>query len=144
MNTTNNSPANMGPSADSLDEVRSFFSGDRFATDALDAQIDEASVGRSRVSMTVKAQHRNAMGNVMGGVYYTLGDFAFAVAACTGQRLTVSASSSLDNLKPAQGDTLRAVCHIEKDGSRLCFGRVDIFDGENTLCARMNVTGCRV
>jgi len=32
-------------------------------------------------SLTLEAKHKNALGAVMGGVYFTLADFAFAVAS---------------------------------------------------------------
>lgn len=128
----------------SLEDIRTQFKNDRYATESLGAVIEEAGEGFARVSMAVDSRHRNAMGAVMGGVYFTLGDYAFAIASNVGQPPTVSVSNSIDYLAAAKGDRLVAECRMEKAGRSLCFARVDVLDGEDRLCARMNVTGARV
>ena len=45
------------------------------------AQIDEIGDHSAKVSLIINEHHKNAMGGVMGGVYFTLADFAFAVAS---------------------------------------------------------------
>lgn len=128
----------------SLEEIRAQFKNDRYATESLGAVIEEAGEGFARVGMVVDSRHRNAMGAVMGGVYFTLGDYAFAIASNVGQPPTVSVSNSIDYLAAAKGDCLVAECRMEKTGRSMCFARVDLLDGEGRLCARMNVTGARV
>lgn len=127
-----------------LEQVRERFKNDRYATESLGAVIEEAHEGYARVSMEVGPQHRNAMGAVMGGVYFTLGDYSFAIASNVGQPPTVSVNNSIDYLTAAKGDHLVAECHMEKAGRAMCFARIDVCDGEGRLCARMNVTGARV
>lgn len=127
-----------------LEEIRDQFKNDRYATESLGAVIEEAREGYARVSMEVGPQHRNAMGAVMGGVYFTLGDYSFAIASNVGQSPTVSVNNSIDYLTAAKGDRLVAECHMEKAGRTMCFARIDVCDGEGRLCARMNVTGARV
>ena len=63
-----------------LEEVRILFREDRFATEN-GAVIDEIGDHSAVCSLTVTDSHRNAMGAVMGGTYFMLADFAFAVAA---------------------------------------------------------------
>ena len=63
-----------------LAEVRKIFEGDRFATEN-GAVIEEIGERSAVCSLTITDSHRNAMGAVMGGVYFMLADFAFAVAA---------------------------------------------------------------
>ena len=77
-----------------LNEVRKFFENDKFATEN-GAVIDEIGDYTATCSLKITDSHRNAMGAVMGGVYFMLADFAFAVAAITSIR---SASSSIDLL----------------------------------------------
>ena len=127
-----------------LEQIRDQFKNDRYATESLGAVIEEAREGYARVSMEVGLQHRNAMGAVMGGVYFTLGDYSFAIASNVGQPPTVSVNNSIDYLTAAKGDRLVAECHMEKAGRAMCFARIDVRDGEGRLCARMNVTGARV
>ena len=63
-----------------LEEVRKIFEDDRFATEN-GAVIDQVGPHSATCSLTITASHRNAMGAVMGGTYFMLADFAFAVAA---------------------------------------------------------------
>ncbi len=56
------------------------FENDRFATEN-GAVIEEVEEHYAKCSLKLGSRHRNAMGAVMGGVYFTLADFAFAVAA---------------------------------------------------------------
>ncbi len=127
-----------------LEDIRAQFKNDRYATESLGAVIEDAGEGFARVAMEICPQHRNAMGAVMGGVYFTLGDYAFAIASNVGQPPTVSVSNSIDYLSAAKGSRLVAECRMEKSGRAMCFARIDVRDGEDRLCARMNVTGARV
>ena len=63
-----------------LEEVRRIFAGDRFATEN-GAVIEEIGDHSATCSLVITDSHRNAMGAVMGGTYFMLADFAFAVAA---------------------------------------------------------------
>lgn len=63
-----------------LEEVRKIFEGDRFATEN-GALIEAISDHSATCSLMITDSHRNAMGAVMGGTYFMLADFAFAVAA---------------------------------------------------------------
>ena len=64
----------------SLEEVRRIFEGDRFAIEN-GAVIEEIGERSATCSLIITDSHRNAMGAVMGGTYFMLADFAFAVAA---------------------------------------------------------------
>lgn len=125
-------------------EATDYFKGDRFAVGTLGIKILEASRGHSKCEMAVTDSCRNQMDNVMGGVYFTLADFAFAVACNTAQSPTVSVNLSMDHMRPAKGDTLTAVGTVDKFGRTLVFARVEVFDGEGNLCSRMQATGARV
>ena len=63
-----------------LEEVRTIFEKDRFAM-VNGAVIDEIGDHAAACSLILTDSHRNAIGAVMGGVYFMLADFAFAVAA---------------------------------------------------------------
>ena len=51
------------------------FENDRFATEN-GAMIEEVEEHYAQCSLKLGSRHRNAMGAVMGGVYFTLADFA--------------------------------------------------------------------
>ena len=65
----------------SLAELREFFSHDRYATSTTGIEILEAQDGYAKVGLAVHEGHMNAGNRVMGAVYYTMADFAFAVAS---------------------------------------------------------------
>ena len=61
-------------------ETVELFQNDRFATEN-GAVIEEVDDHYAKCSLVIEDRHRNAMGAVMGGVYFTLADFALAVAS---------------------------------------------------------------
>jgi len=63
-----------------IEEVRKIFEHDRFATEN-GAVIEAIGDHSATCSLVVTDSHRNAMGVVMGGTYFMLADFTFAVAA---------------------------------------------------------------
>lgn len=126
-----------------LEEVRAFFARDRYATTSLDPTIEEARPGYARVSMEIGPDHKNGMGALMGGVSFTLADFAFAIASNIGQPPTVSTNNAIDYLGTPRDAHLVAVCEVEKAGRTLCFARVFVADGAGNPVARVNVTGMR-
>lgn len=66
---------------DLTDIARSVFSDDRFATEATGIVIDHLDSHTAQCSLSLDGRHRNARGVAMGGVLFTLADFATAVAA---------------------------------------------------------------
>ena len=74
-----------------LEEAKAYFQNDRFATDN-GAVIEEVTRDYAVCSLQLTDHHRNAMGNVMGGAVFMLGDFAFAVASNFQKAATVSAT----------------------------------------------------
>ena len=76
------------------EEMIRTFEKDRFAT-CNGAVIDQVGDHYAKCSLRIEENHRNAMGAVMGGVYFTLADFAFAVAANWQHMETVSLNSEI-------------------------------------------------
>lgn len=118
------------------------FEKDRFATDN-GAVIDEVDDHYARCSLHIEAKHRNAMGAVMGGVYFTLADFAFAVAANWQEIGTVSLNSEIAYLGAARGDVLSAEAVCVKNGRTTSYYRIEVKDGQGNLAAIVNTTGYR-
>ena len=81
------------------------------------------------------------MGAVMGGVYFTLADFAFAVAANWQKLGTVSLNSEIAFLGSAKGDRLTAEAFCVKDGRTTSYYRVEVKDSEDRLVVVVNTTG---
>lgn len=126
-----------------IDEVREFFRGDRFAYEALSPVIEEARRGYAKVRLDIAPSHRNVYGNLMGGATFTLCDYAFSIAACIGQPPTVTTNCSIDYLGVPKTDTVVAEAVIEKAGRSLAFGIVRVRDSAGNPVARVNATGFR-
>ena len=126
-----------------LEEVRKIFEGDRFATEN-GAVIEEIGDHSATCSLIIKDSHRNAMGAVMGGTYFMLGDFAFAVAANWKKLGCVSIHSDISFLGPAKGEKLIAEAICVKDGKTTACYKTDIRDELGNLVATMTTTGCHI
>ena len=85
-----------------IEEVRALFAKDRYATDS-GAYIEEIGEHYAKCSIRLDERHRNAVGAVMGGVYFTLADFTFAVATNWKKPEVVSLNSTVTYLAPAKG-----------------------------------------
>lgn len=126
-----------------LEEVRKLFEGDRFATEN-GAVIDAIGHRSATCSLVLTDAHRNAMGAVMGGTYFTLADFAFAVAANWEKMGCVSLRSDISFLGAAAGQKLIATATCLKDGRTTVCYRVDVTDETGRLVALVTTTGYRV
>ena len=126
-----------------LEEVRKTFEADRFATEN-GAVIEQIGAHSATCSLVLTDSHRNAMGAVMGGTYFMLADFAFAVAANREKMGCVSLRSDISFLGAAKGQKLIAKAVCIKDGKTTTCYRVDITDELGNLTATMTATGYHV
>lgn len=126
-----------------LEEVRKLFEADRFATEN-GAVIDEIGDHSATCSLVITDSHRNAMGAVMGGTYFMLADFAFAVAANWEKMGCVSLHSDISFLGSAKGKKLIAKASCVKDGKTTACYRVDVTDELGNLAVTVTTTGYHV
>ena len=124
----------------SIEEIREFFSKDRYATES-GAFIEEVGEHYSKCSIELNEMHRNAVGGVMGAVYYTLADFAFAVATNAEVPGTVSLSASMAFLRACKGNRLICEAKLIRDGKSTCYYEMPITDENGTLLTVVNITG---
>lgn len=101
--------------------ARKVFADDRFATEATGIVIDQVDNHTAQCSLKLDGRHRNARGVAMGGVLFTLADFAAAVAANSdclsdGNLRWVSLNSSIHFLAPVSGNSLMATASPLKLG----------------------------
>lgn len=122
------------------EETIRLFEKDRFATEN-GAFIEEVDDHYARCVLEVEERHRNAMGAVMGGVYFTLADFAFAVAANWQEIGTVSLVSDIAYLGTAKGNRLTAEAFCVKNGRTASYYRIEVKDEFGKLAAIVNTTG---
>ncbi len=110
-----------------IDEARDHFRKDRFATDA-GMVVDEMGDDYSVCSVVLNDGHRNAYGGVMGGVIFTLADFAFAVCANNIHSLSVAQQVSINYLSAPKGTKLIAKARCIKNGKTTSVLNVDVSD----------------
>ena len=123
------------------DEARDFFKGDVYATQVTSIFIEDCGTRYAKCSLALEPKHRNAVGQVMGGVLFTLADFTFAVAANNGGVPTVTSVSQITFLSPVRGEKLFAETTFIKDGRRSCHYLIEITDDRDTLVATVTSTG---
>lgn len=126
-----------------LEEVRRIFEGDRFATEN-GAVIEEIGDHSATCSLVITDSHRNAMGAVMGGTYFMLADFAFAVAANWERMGCVSLRSDISFLGTTKGERLLAKAVCVKNGRTTACYRVDVTDEYGNLAATVTTTGYHI
>ena len=110
-----------------IEEARSFFKKDRFATEN-GMQIDELDDRHSLCSMELWDSHKNANDGIMGGVIYTLADYAFAALVCNIHNPTVAQQVSMNFLSAPKGKKLFARAECRKDGRTSTIVTVDVTD----------------
>ena len=126
-----------------LDEVKVLFKNDRFATEN-GAKIEEVGKNSATCSLVIANSHRNAMGAVMGGAYFMLADFAFAVASNWENMGCVSLRSDISFLGSPKGDKLIAKAVCIKNGKTTSLYRIDVTDEFGNLTATITTTGYRL
>ncbi len=135
------------------DHARQIFAHDRYATEATGITIDAIHDGQATCSLTLEPRHRNAKNAVMGGVLFTLADFAFAVAIHSDllneqggevELQWVSSSSTIHFLRPATGDRLTAITQCVKKGRRSALYEIHISDSHQREVALVITEGARI
>lgn len=127
-------------SQEELERVRELFKNDRFATEA-GAVIDEIGDHYAKVSLTLNEHHKNAAGGIMGGVYFTLADFAFAVAANWQSIGTVSINTDISFVGVPRTGRIIAETQLIKDGRSTCCYNVDVRDDAGNPVAAVKILG---
>ncbi len=126
-----------------LQEARSFFTNDHFATDngfTLEALTENGAV----CAVSLSQRHQNAEGGVMGGTILALADFTFAVASENAHRPTVAQQVSLSFLNASKGTRLISTATCIKSGRSSCVYRIDIKDDLGKDIAQAMFTGFKL
>lgn len=120
---------------DITERAREIFSHDLFATEATGIAIEHVGEHESRCSLRVGEKHCNARGVVMGGVLYTLGDFAAAVAVNMNTLQWVSLDATMHYLAAVPlGATLVATAKAIKHGRTTALYQTIIENPDNGKC----------
>ncbi len=111
----------------SIEEAREFFKNDKFATNT-GIRIDELGNDYCQCSLEINDGHKNGLGGVMGGVMFTLADFAFAVLSNHLHFPTVAQQVSVNYLSAPKGEKLIAEAICKKNGRSSSIINVDVVD----------------
>lgn len=128
---------------DSLEEAREFFYKDKFAVDT-GVVLDELTEDKAVCSLMVTNDHKNAYGGVMGGVIFTLADFAFAVLSNQIHQLTVAQQVSINYLSAPKGEKLIAEATCRKSGRTSSIVIVNVSDDVGRDVAQFVGTGFKL
>lgn len=113
---------------------------DKFAI-SIGVQVIEALSDRAICKLKINETHHNGLGLVNGGVLFTLGDYALAVAANANGSQTVTLNSTIDFIKSAKEGTLVAVATPIKTGRTISRYKVEItLEETSQLIAILNAT----
>ena len=126
-----------------LEEAREFFYKDKFAV-TTGITLDEISQDEAVCSLEITDEHRNAYGGVMGGVIFTLADFAFAVLSNQIHQLTVAQQVDIHYLSAPKGEKLIARATCRKSGRTSSIVNVDVSDDTGRDVAQFIGTGFKL
>ena len=127
----------------SLQEAQEFFKKDAFAT-GNGMQVDEIGEEGCVCSMKLTDQHKNAIGGIMGGAIFSLGDFAFAVTVNHVHMPSVAQQMNINFLAPPKGDTLIAKTHVKRSGRTSTIVNIDVTDNTGRDVAQLTGTGYKL
>ena len=126
-----------------LEEAREFFYKDKYAVNT-GITLDEITEEEAVCSLDLTDDHRNAYGGVMGGVIFTLADFAFAVLSNQIHQLTVAQQVDIHYLSAPKGNKLIAKATCRKSGRTSSIVNVDISDDTGRDVAQFIGTGFKL
>ena len=110
-----------------LEEAQECFVNDRFAT-GNGCVLEEVGDAYAVASVEIRDEHRNGLGSVMGGLIFTLADFAFAVVANQQHYPTVGLDGDIRFLSATKGTKLFARGTLVKTGRATTVCRVEVTD----------------
>lgn len=128
---------------DTIESAREFFYKDKFAVNT-GITLDELTEEEAVCSLELTDEHKNAYGGVMGGVIFTLADFAFAVLSNQIHQLTVAQQVDIHYLSAPKGDKLTARATCRKSGRTSSIVNVDISDDTGLDVAQFIGTGFKL
>jgi acyl-CoA thioesterase len=117
-----------------MEMINKMLSRDRFAR-LCGLKMVEAANGRSVVTMEIRDDHLNALDMVHGGAFFTLADYAFALAANSRDLPAVALSASMVFLRPGRAGRLTATAWEVSLAKKVGTYTVEIRDEAGELLA---------
>ncbi len=126
-----------------IEKIREYFSRDLYATEVTGVVIEDAHKNYAKCSLEIRPEHRNALGGVMGGAYFTLADLTFAVASNIGNPPTVSVTGQITYLGVTKGEKLIAESECLHSGRSGCSFLIRVRDDLGNDVAAVTFYGFR-
>ena len=123
-----------------LEEACEFFEKDRFAT-INGMKMTELTDTVCVAEMSITDDHRNAIGGIMGGVIFTLCDFAFAGLINNIHSPSVAIDSNIKFLSASKGVRLTAKAELVRTGRTTTVACVRVTDEFDKKIALFTATG---
>ncbi len=125
-----------------LERARAIFEQQgTFAEGLVGCRIDAVADGYALCSLELQQRHLNGLGSAMGGVIFTLADYAYAVASNFDRDVFVTSASNIRFLKAAHGGRITAEAREIRSGRRSCLFEVAVRDENGELLALAEVAG---
>lgn len=122
-----------------IEDAKKFFENDRFAyTNGI--TIEELNELSCTCSIKLRDDHKNAIGGVMGGVIFTLADFALAVSSNHIHSPSVAMTVNCNFMSSAKGDTMYAYTECLKSGRTTSVFNIIVKDNTGVLIAQFTGT----
>ncbi len=103
----------------------------------LGIKLEELTPGYARVTMQLKPEHRNANGNLFGGITQALAEQALAYGSNSMANPSVGIQFSIIFMNAAgTNDKLTAECRVLRSGRRNGFSEITVTNQESTLIAK--------
>ena len=109
---------------------------DRFATEVVGAESVSVAPNHAKVKLVIEPRHFNAVGIVQGGAYFTLADYAFALASNTDTETVVAIEVGMSYMKPTKGGILYAEATLLARSKSLVSYDIPITNEQGELVAR--------
>ena len=98
-------------------------------------RVTQVRPGYAEGVLTAGPNTLNPHGRIHGGALATLADTVAGCCACSRGGDCVTASSSMEFLRPAMGESITCVCTPKKLGRSLSVIQVELKDGQDKLVA---------
>ena len=109
---------------------------DHFAVGVVGIEAVAVAPNYAKTKLNVEPRHYNAVGIVQGGVYFTLADYAFALASNNETETVVAVEVSMSFLKPTTSGALHAEATLLARSKSLVAYDIPVTNEQGELVAR--------
>ena len=120
------------------DEINEILDKDTGFIKKEDFKVVDASDDTVKLSYEIKKDGLNPYDIVHGGVLFGLADSASGILAAIHNKKCVTTSGNINFISPAKSGTIYAIAKALKEGNKIGYYLVEIYDDNNKLLATSN------